>query len=129
MPGFDGTGPWGEGPMTGRSLGVCAGGPYVAGYGRGPGFGGGRGFGRGRGPGWGRGFGRGRGPGWGRGFGFRGGFGPAGGAYPAVTSYGPYGYDASRAEEKAMLEDELSFIRTRMEEISQRINELESESE
>ena len=127
MPGFDGTGPWGEGPMTGRALGVCAGGPYAGGYGRGPGFGRGRGFGRGLGGG--RGFGRGRGPGWGRGLGFRGGFGPAWGAYPPVPSYGPYGYGVSQAEEKAMLEDELNFIKGRMEEISQRINELESASE
>lgn len=42
MPGFDSTGPRGEGPMTGRGLGPC---------GRGRGFrrGFGRGFGRGRG--------------------------------------------------------------------------------
>lgn len=42
MPGFDRTGPRGEGPMTGRGLGPC---------GRGLGFrrGFGRGFGRGRG--------------------------------------------------------------------------------
>lgn len=42
MPGFDRTGPRGEGPMTGRGLGPC---------GRGRGFrrGFGRGFGRGRG--------------------------------------------------------------------------------
>ena len=67
MPGFDGTGPRGQGPMTGRGMG----------YGRSqegdvvdPG---GRGFGMGRGRGWGRGLGRrlglgrGRGRGWGLG--------------------------------------------------------------
>ena len=37
MPRFDGTGPYGQGPMTGRGMGPC---------GRGQGFG--RGFGRGR---------------------------------------------------------------------------------
>lgn len=37
MPGFDGTGPRGLGPMTGRGLGPC---------GPGPGWGRGRGFGR-----------------------------------------------------------------------------------
>ncbi len=65
MPGLDGTGPLGLGPMTGRGLGLCN--PY------GP-FGRGRwwrgrwfGFGRGWGRGWRRGFGR----GWGRGFGWR----------------------------------------------------------
>ena len=57
MPGFDGTGPWGAGPMTGGGRGFC----YTAGVGRGWfGRGGRRGFGRGRG----RGFGMGRGFGW-----------------------------------------------------------------
>lgn len=74
MPGFDKTGPEGQGPMTGRGLGRCN-----------PDnklneeddirFG--RGWGRGRGPGRGRGFGGGFGGGYGRGFGggrrFRGG--------------------------------------------------------
>ena len=48
MPRGDGTGPWGEGPMTGRGLGFCTG------FER-PGFVNprlGRGFGRGRGFGW-----------------------------------------------------------------------------
>jgi len=83
MPGFDGTGPLGQGPMTGRAAGFCAGypvpgymnpiagragfygpvapavGPYGAGsYGYGIPYG--RGFGFGRGRGWGRGRGRGR---------------------------------------------------------------------
>ena len=57
MPTGDGTGPQGEGPMTGRRLGYCAGystpGFMNQGFGRG-------GFGRGRG----RGFGRGRGWRW-----------------------------------------------------------------
>ena len=54
MPGGDGTGPMGLGPMTGRAAGFCAG--YDV-----PGYMNplpGRGFGRGRG-GWGRGGGRG----------------------------------------------------------------------
>ncbi len=42
MPGFDQTGPLGQGPMTGRGLGPCGGG---MGYGRGFGRGYGRGFG------------------------------------------------------------------------------------
>jgi hypothetical protein len=42
MPGFDGTGPMGMGPMTGRGMGPCG-----RGYGRPFGFG--RGWGRGRG--------------------------------------------------------------------------------
>ena len=45
MPGFNGTGPQGQGPMTGRGLGPCGGG---MGYGRGFGRGYGRGAGYGR---------------------------------------------------------------------------------
>ncbi len=61
MPGGDGTGPRGMGPMTGRGAGFCAG--YSTGgyantvFGRYVGFG----FGRARGCGLGRGFGRGLG--------------------------------------------------------------------
>lgn len=44
MPGFDGTGPAGKGPMTGRAMGRCA-------TGGGMGAGGGRGLGRGMGGG------------------------------------------------------------------------------
>jgi len=46
MPRFNGTGPQGFGPMTGRGMGPCGGG-----YGPGRGFGGGRGFGAGYGRG------------------------------------------------------------------------------
>jgi hypothetical protein len=53
MPGRDGTGPLGQGAMTGGGRGWCSGG----GAGRGPGRGLGRGAGGGRGPGRGRGFG------------------------------------------------------------------------
>lgn len=60
MPRGDGTGPMGQGPMTGRRAGFCAG------YGR-PGYTNniyGRGFGFGRGFGWGRGRWSDYGPGW-----------------------------------------------------------------
>ena len=77
MPAGDGTGPTGQGPMTGRGAGFCAG-FGVPGYANRPGLGGffsrinpfglfgpgagsAAGFGRGRGRG--RGFGRGRGRG------------------------------------------------------------------
>lgn len=84
MPGFDGTGPAGMGPMTGGARGWCnpyrpeytgydpyrppypgpTRTPYAYGFGR-PRWGAGRGFwGRGRGLGWGRGRGAGRGRGW-----------------------------------------------------------------
>ena len=45
MPGFNGTGPKGAGPMTGRGLGNCGNGAYSQGISRGLG----RGFGQGRG--------------------------------------------------------------------------------
>ncbi|MCD6113611.1 MAG: DUF5320 domain-containing protein [Bacteroidales bacterium] len=62
MPRGDRTGPAGNGPMTGRQMGYCAGnnqpGFVNSGYGSyGRGFGRGRGFGIGRGLGYGRGFG------------------------------------------------------------------------
>jgi len=53
MPVFDGTGPGGIGPMTGRGMGPCGGG---YGYGRG-GYGRGMGYGRGLGRGFGWGYG------------------------------------------------------------------------
>ena len=52
MPGQNGTGPYGQGPMTGRGLGPCG-----AGAGRGRGFGRGMGCGMGRGMGMGPGYG------------------------------------------------------------------------
>ncbi|HHV64950.1 MAG TPA: DUF5320 domain-containing protein [Peptococcaceae bacterium] len=64
MPGMDGTGPWGQGPLTGRGMGYCN---PKAPLSRGVGFYGrglGRGIGRGLGQGFGRGFGRGTGRGW-----------------------------------------------------------------
>jgi len=64
MPRGDRTGPWGQGPMTGRAMGYCAGYPGPGFMSPGPGFGFGRGFGFGGG--FGRGFGFGRGRGWGR---------------------------------------------------------------
>ncbi|MBM4237257.1 MAG: hypothetical protein FJ151_02090 [Euryarchaeota archaeon] len=56
MPGGDGTGPWGLGPMTGRGIGFCAGFP-MPGYARwrSPGLGRGIVYGWRRGPGLGRG--------------------------------------------------------------------------
>lgn len=46
MPMFDGAGPRGQGPMTGRGLGPCGRG-YGRGFGRGFGYGRGRGYGYG----------------------------------------------------------------------------------
>ena len=52
MPYKDGTGPNGQGPMTGRGIGPCSGGARaMGGRGMGRGFGGRRGMGRGMGMG------------------------------------------------------------------------------
>ena len=45
MPGYDQTGPMGQGPMTGRGIGPCGGGRMQAGRGFGRGMGMRRGFG------------------------------------------------------------------------------------
>lgn len=120
MPGLDGTGPRGAGPMTGGGWGLCN--PYGGSY-AGPGFGGGRGFRGGFGPG----FGRGRG--YGRVFGRRGVYPPTGRWYgPAF--YGPYGspYAMEPEEEINMLRDEADSVKRELDAISKRIEELESQS-
>jgi len=105
MPGGDGTGPLGHGPMTGRGTGFCAGhsnpGSANLWYVRGLGIGWGRGLGRRY---WGR----------GRGFWWRG--------------YSPESYhtpELSREEEKTYLEnmvkgleEEIKSIRDRLQKIS-----------
>ena len=122
MPGFDGTGPRGEGPMTGGARGYCN--PGYAGYGTayGRGYGRGRGFRAGFGPGFGRGRGYGRGPGW------RGTYFPVGGFYgPAYSA--PYGdpYDMKPEDEVNMLKDEAAAIKNELDAINKRIEELETQ--
>jgi hypothetical protein len=113
MPGGDRTGPAGQGPMTGRAAGYCAGYDrpgYMNPYPRG-------GFGRG----WGRGFGRGMG--WGRGWG-RGwaqpGYAP--GYYPQQA---PAYEHPSREDELRMLRDQLKYAEEDMKAMQKRIAELE----
>ena len=116
MPGFDGTGPMGQGPMTGGGRGYCS--PaagYVPRYGMG--FGYGRGMGRGRA--WGGGFGR----GYGRGFGPRAYASPPGAVPPA---YG-YNYAMDPGQELNMLRSEADGMKQALDDIHQRINELEKE--
>lgn len=108
MPGLDGTGPWGEGPMTGGARGYCN--PGYSVYGPG--------YGRGYGPGWGRGFRRGFG---GRGA-YGGWYGPAYG--PGYVS--PYA--VSREDEIHILENQADIIKADLDAINKRIEELESES-
>jgi len=109
MPGGDGTGPMGLGPMTGRRAGYCAG-SSVPGYTNVSVRGFGRGFARGRG--------------FGRGFWRRGYYGPA----PYYGPTQPYVYpEPTKEEEKTYLEEmvksmegELKAIRGRLEELSKK---------
>ena len=129
MPGGDGTGPGGVGPMTGRAAGYCAGYPM-------PGFMNpilGRGFGFGRGRGFGRGLGR----------GFRGGRGWAG--YGAAAYGMPYGYGAlpmpygattgvaygvapTSQQEMDALKGQSEYLEDALEGIRKRIGELDAEA-
>jgi len=125
MPGFDGTGPWGEGPMTGGGRGYCN--PAGAGYGYGPGYGAGYGYGRGRGyragggAGWGRGYGR--------GFGRAGVYGGAYGPAPYGRYAPPYGasYPMSSQDEVAMLKEQARMVKAELDAITKRMEELHQE--
>ncbi len=99
MPGGNGTGPMGGGPMTGRGAGYC-GGYDMPGYTN-------RGFGRGMG---GAGYGR----GWGRGMGAR---------FHAWWQNVPVS-QPNPVDERQMLEQEASYLKTQVEQIQNRLNEL-----
>ena len=119
MPGLDGTGPWGEGPMTGGGRGYCN--PAPGGYGvaYGWGYGRGRGFRRDFASGFGRGWG------YGRAFRWRGFYPPWGGWYG--PAYGdPYTMDTS--EEINMLKAEADAVKQDLDAIYRRIEELEKPS-
>lgn len=114
MPGFDGTGPQGAGPMTGGARGYCN--PATAGYA--PRYGMRLGYGRGLGRG------RGFGAGYGRGFGTRGyGAGPFMAPPPAYT---PPPMDS--AQELSMLKSEADGLKRALDDIHRRIEELETDS-
>ena len=128
MPGGNGTGPAGMGPMTGRAAGYCAGNnvPGFANPQGGRGFwGGGRGgFGRGGG-------GRGRRngfyatglTGWQR-------FGAGGPAYGGAAPYGAPngGPAATKQQELDMLKGQVEYFEDALDGIKKRITELEAES-
>jgi len=126
MPGGDGTGPGGMGPMTGRAAGFCAGYP-VPGYANPIG-------GRGMGMGWGRGRGFGRGFGWGRaGYGL-----PAYGAVVNPYAYGgaagPYAYGGAPftptvtpQQEMDSLKGQAEYLEDSLDGIKKRIEDLESQ--
>ena len=124
MPGLDGTGPWGEGPMTGGARGYCNPGwtGYGSAFGRGYGLGRGRGFRRGFGPGYGWGRGYGRGSGW------RGTYPAQGGWYgPAYDPYYGRPYATSREDEISLLKDQADMVKEELNAINKRMEELESE--
>ncbi|MGC9309371.1 MAG: DUF5320 domain-containing protein [Candidatus Nanoarchaeia archaeon] len=100
MPQGDRTGPAGQGPMTGRGLGFCAGNDSPGFTQPGIGF---RGGGRFRAPRMGRGFGR--------GFAWR--------AQPQQQAV-----QETKANEREMLEQELASIKQEQKEIEQRLKEL-----
>ena len=123
MPRGDFTGPWGQGPMTGRGAGFCAGYPV-------PGHanpqGGRRGFGRGFGRGLGWGF---RG-GWGRGWGCHqpmwGGAGWMNPGYPPSSPYGGVGfYEPDPKLEAKALQETAEMLESELKQIKQRLKELE----
>lgn len=99
MPGFNGTGPNGAGPMTGRGMGSCAGNNVDA-----RGFGAGRGMGRGLGRGAGR-----RGCGYASaGFRF--------GGWPA--------YEPTEDQKKEILNNQANFLENELKVIHDEINRL-----
>ena len=99
MPGFDGTGPMGEGPLTGRGLGRC--GPGFARRGRGAGRGYGRSF-RGRG---------------------------IGGMFRGLWNYGYQAPGTlSNTEEKELLLEDAKELETELTDIKKRLKELEGGS-
>lgn len=122
MPAFDGTGPRGYGPRTGRGFGYCG-----AGYHRHRGFRRGyhrHGFGPGYGPAYGRGFGPGYGPAYGPGYGR--GYGRFWDAEPGPY-YGPA--QDRPVDEKAYLEEQAELLKAELSEIEKRMNELEQTEE
>ena len=117
MPGGDGTGPGGMGPMTGRAAGICAG--YAT-----PGYAN-RIGGRGMGMGWGRGRGFGRGLGWGRAeYGL-----PAYGGAVNPYAYGggvPFTPTVAPRQELDSLKGQSEYLEDALDGIKKRIEELES---
>ncbi len=125
MPRGDRTGPRGDGPMSGRGAGYCAGNdrPGFASSAFGGGFG--RGMGQGRGFGRGAGYGRGFGRGYGRGMGYDGpGFREPDPYYSRTV---PVYREPSPEDEKNYLEDVVKSLEAELENVKTRMNELAKE--
>ena len=121
MPGGNGTGPGGMGPMTGKAAGFCAG-YSVPGYANPVGE---RGMGMGWGRGRGGGFGRGRGFGWGRaGYGL-----PAYGGAVNPYAYGgvPFAPTVAPQQELDSLKGQAEYLEDALDGIKKRIEELDSQ--
>ncbi len=113
MPGGDGTGPMGMGPMTGRGAGFCAG-FQMPGY-MNPAWGCGTGFGRGRGfrrmyyltgmPGWVR-------------------YG-----HPAYPVYNVQYQSQSPAYDREFLANQAEFLENQLKQIKKQLKELDEETE
>lgn len=112
MPRGNKTGPAGQGPMTGRAAGYCAGFATPGYMNASPGRFAGRGGG----------FGRGRGFGMGRGMGYRGNWPSP----PPVYTYAP---PYSAKDEAEMLSQEAEHLEAHLKEIKQRIANLEETPE
>jgi len=112
MPNFDGTGPMGQGPMTGGGRGYCA--VPLTGTGR-PFYG--RGF-------WGRGGGRGWRhwywatglPGWMR-------------AQRWISPFGGFSRITNKEDEIRFLKDQADFLKQQLEDIENHLREVESKTE
>ncbi|MBC2716331.1 MAG: DUF5320 domain-containing protein [Desulfobacteraceae bacterium] len=105
MPGFDGSGPMGGGPMTGGARGYCN--PSYAGYDRPIGFGRGMAYGRG----------------------FRGGYGPGRGGmrgYGGVFPQSQPVYAREPADELNVLKQQADSIKNTLDSINSRIAELKN---
>jgi hypothetical protein len=113
MPQGDRTGPMGQGPRTGRSLGFCSG--YDT-----PGYAKGFGGGMGRGFGFGRGRGRGMGYGMGRNFGL-----PFTGFFQGF----PWTQTVSKDDEIKLLKSQAESLKRSQKDIEKRLGELEKEEE
>lgn len=118
MPGGDGTGPMGMGPMTGRAAGYCAG--YSA-----PGY---ANFVPGRGRGFGR---RGRGRGWRNGYYATGltGWQRASMGLPGFAGADPFNAgEMTPKQEMDILRNEADVLKNQLEEIQGRIENLEKQN-
>ena len=113
MPGGDRTGPMGQGPVTGRRLGYCAG--FNS-----PGFAKGNGAWTGRGFAFGRGMGRGRGTGRGWGFGV---------PYQNYSFASQWNAPVSKEDEIRFLKSEADALKRSQQDIENRLKELEKEKE